>query len=211
MPTRAAAAAFALVLVLTSCSEGETPTRADGTTSTSASITTAAAVETSTTAPADRYAVPAVITIEYVDSVLAALYKIDGDVVRKALSTGTVGPEDLRPLRAIYNDPQFEIEAAGLIDLFEDDRAQYIMPPGDRIVKVTRLVSTEPDCIVAVVTNDFSKIVHTPPVQPPDEVDYVALTPSLDRDDVDNINPTPWSLSDTETLKSGALPVRPCG
>jgi len=46
---------------------------------------------TTTTAPADPYAVPEVIDAAYVNRVLAALYAIDGDTTREVLATGRVG------------------------------------------------------------------------------------------------------------------------
>ncbi len=156
-----------------------------------------------TSAPADPYAVPAVIDEAYVNRVLAALDQVEGDATRSIVAAGGLVPDAGAKLRSIYNDPQLEQQ---LNLLTKTDLGRLKMPPGNRKTAVRRLVQARPTCILVDVTLDFSDLVNNPPVRPLDEVDFLTLRPTQPQADPLEVNPTPWSVSNEEVLKSGALP-----
>ena len=190
--------AVALLLVAAACNGDD-----DGGSSAPPPSTTA-----STTTPTDPYAVPAVIDEAYVNRVLAALDQVEGDAVRTLVTTRMVGAEAVKRLRAVYNDPQFQEERDGLIRSLATDLSEYKNPPGNRRTTVLRLVTRDPNCILAEVNKDFSDVVRSSPPKPADEVDILTLRPTQGDGDPDNLNPTPWSIGNAEVVKVGQLPAR---
>lgn len=156
-----------------------------------------------TSVPADPYAVPAVIDEGYVNRVLAALDQVRGDAVRRFVAVGQVDAEAGIALRSIYNDPQYVQELEGLV---KTDRSRLKTPPGNRRTTATRVLQGQQTCILAEVSIDFSEVALAPPPRPADEVTSVTLRPTQPDADGRGLNPTPWSLSNADVLKRGALP-----
>lgn len=154
---------------------------------------------TSTTTLEQSYAIPddpAEIDAAYLDRVLAALFHVFGDAQRKKVATGQVMPADLLPLRAISNDPDFETRARLFATTPVGNRRDYREPIGDRRVTVTRVISARPDCVVVEVSFDFSPILVDPP---PPTTAYLTLRPTQPGADPDDVNRTPWSISNEDT------------
>lgn len=154
--------------------------------------TTTTTLEQSYAIPAD----PAKIDAGYLNAVLSALFHVFGDAQRKKVATGQVLPADLLPLRAISNDPDFETRARLFASTPVGDRRDYREPIGDRRVTVTRVISAHPDCVVVEVSFDFSPILVNPPSP---TTAYLTLRPTQPGVDPDNLNPTPWSISNEDT------------
>jgi hypothetical protein len=150
---------------------------------------------TTSTAPADPYAIPSdpsKIDKEYVDRVLAALSKVDGDAFRRYVETKQLSPLDLVPLRAIYNDPEFQGQAEAFAKTPIRAPEEYHQPIGDRKITVNRLLTARLDCISAEVTYDASAIRLQ---APPPLTRYLALRHKQPGADPKNFNPTPWAIA----------------
>jgi hypothetical protein len=171
--------------------------------------TTLPPLTTASTTPADPYAVPAVIDEAYVNRVLAALDQVEGDVVRSLVANRVPQIDDTSRLRAIYNDPQFQLEADGLIKTTQTGLGQYKNPPGNRKTAVTRLVIVRPDCILVEARTDFTEVVLVLPERPADQVKAITLRRTQDGADQRDLNPTPWSISNAELIKQGSSPQEP--
>jgi len=170
-----------------------------------------APTETTATAAPDPFAVPEVIDEAYVNRVLAALYRVDGDALRRVVASGMVDAESRKILRAVYNDPQFELEFDGLTKTFAKGLERYKTPPGDRRTTVTKLRTAQPDCIFVETEVDFSEVVKSPPAWVDDVFRVLALERTQQETDPQNLNPTPWSISYTEVVKDGESPQeQPC-
>ncbi|MGI8684837.1 MAG: hypothetical protein ACR2MO_07080 [Acidimicrobiales bacterium] len=159
-----------------------------------------------TTAPVDPFAVPTVIDAAYVDRVLAALNKVEGDLVRDLVETNALTVEASTRLRAIYNDPKYQQEFDSLVKLFGAGTTEFKRPPGDRSTTVIELVSTSPACILAKTASDYSAVVTVPPAPEADKVDIVTLRATQPGADPKNLNPTPWSVSNDETINVSDSP-----
>ncbi|MDP9404395.1 MAG: hypothetical protein M3P85_13955 [Actinomycetota bacterium] len=159
---------------------------------------------TTTTEPADPFAVPATIDAAYVNRVLVELEKVYGDVVRKIRATRLYERSDAASLLAIFNQPLFERQATSFGDIPGQDADLFRQPIGNRRITVERLVKARPDCIFATVTFDFSGVLLKPP---PPKRKYITLKPTQTGADPGNINPTPWSYAretDREEDECGA-------
>lgn len=200
---RLLASALALSL-LAACSSSPGDDTADAT------VPTAPPLETTTTAAPDPFAVPEVIDEAYVNRVLAALYRIDGDVLRRVVADGEVPSDARRMLRAMYNDPQFELEFQGTLKTVARGLDRFKRPPGDRKTEVVKLMTARPDCIFVEVTVDFSDVVVSPPAATGD-THFLALQPTQPGADPQEINKTAWSIAYTEIVKKGEAPQeQPC-
>ena len=158
--------------------------------------------DTTTTTPTAVPGIPAVIDEPYLNGVLESLNRVYGDITRKRLATGRVEPEDLVPLRAIYNEPEFTIQADVLVKTPALPPEEVRQPPGDRRMTVKRIVAAKKDCVALVVDYDFSALRTNPP---PVKDWYVVLRPTNVNADPDNLNPTPWSFAAESSTE-----VNPC-
>jgi len=182
------------------CSTSDDDPQAESETTTTTSTASTSVSPTATATPADPFAIPEVIDAAYVDRVLAELYRIDGDVVRKILATNTIGVEDARTLRAIYADPQVERAAMSLARVLGVDKKNFKSPPGDRRVRVQRIIDADNTCILSIVKSDFSNVVNVPPETSPNESDLITLRPTAQGADPDQANASGWSISNEEVI-----------
>lgn len=159
-----------------------------------------------TTAVADPFAVPAVIDADYVNRVLAALNKVEGDLVRDLVERNVVGLEANIRLRAVYNDPKFKQEFDSLIKLFSTGADAFKRPPGDRVTIVSEIVNASRTCILVKTKSDYSSVVVNLPPKQVNEIDITTLRPTQPDADPENLNPTPWSVSNDETISIADAP-----
>ncbi len=191
-PRRHLLPALALIVIAglaAGCSSGDAHSDAGP----QATVATAPST-TTTTAPADPYAVPddaSKIDADYVNRVLAALNHIYGDIARAQLTNGAVKPESLLSLRAIYNDPEYQEQAEVLLKSVPPPRDRLRDPLGDRQMTVLDLLTVRSDCIAAKVLYDFSEVLLDPGSKDPW---WIALSPKPRENDPGNVNPTPWAL-----------------
>lgn len=206
---RAAVVVLTLVLLAGACSGDDDPgpaTTAPSAPSASSSPPSSDATSTSAAPTTDPFAIPEVIDAAYVNRVLEALYRIDGEVTREVLASGDVQPNVIEKISDIYRDPQLTRELQALPALLEGDRSRFRNPPGDRQVFVTSVVEVASDCIVALVESDFSAVVAIPPPKDPNVVGVVTLAPASTRADGGGSNPTPWSIVSAELISRAAVP-----
>lgn len=162
-----------------------------------------------TTAVADPFAVPTVIDADYVNRVLAALNKVDGDLVRDLVERNALDVEASIRLRAIYNDPEFDQELESLIKLFGRGLSEFKRPPGDRRTLVVGIITASPTCVLTKVVHDYSNVVQSSQPQTADQIAIVTLRRTEPGADPRHLNPTPWSFSNTELLQPGdEIPAR---
>lgn len=161
---------------------------------------------TTTTQPADPYAIPEVIDEAYVNRVLAALDKIDGDVLRRVVANEGIDAEVPKMLRAIYNDPQYDEELDGIRRVLSRGLEAFRRPPGNRRTIVARLVEARSDCVFFEARTDSSEVLKVVPPQPHDELELFTLRPTNEGADSSGINPTPWSVANAEVIDRGAVP-----
>lgn len=156
--------------------------------------TTTAAV----TAPADPFAVPPAIDAAYVDRVLVELNRVYGDVGRDVLSSGGLDRPKLDLLRAIYNDPLFELQVEQFATIPRDDPAIYKQPIGDRTMVTEEVITARQDCVFVRVLLDVSAVAAEPPPRQPM---YITLRPTQPGADPARVNATGWSMSGESDLR----------
>lgn len=155
------------------------------------------------TTPADPFAVPKVIDAAYANRVLEALNLVDGDALRLIVSTRAIDIPVLERIRAIYNDPEYDVELRGSKRVLEGDLAVFKTPPGNLRTEVERVLVARPDCIVVEARLDNSAVLHTPPSRPADELQVIVLVPTQPGADLKRLNPTPWSVRYDELIRAG--------
>lgn len=196
-----AAAVTVLALAGGACSSGDDDSAGPTTTMPAALPTT-----TTTTQPADPYAIPEVIDEAYVNRVLAALDQIDGDVLRRVVANEGIDPEVLKMLRAIYNDPQYEIELEGFRALLSRGLGNFKSPPGNRKTIASRLITARRDCIFLEASTDFSEVLKAEPPDASDEREVFTLRPTQEGANPNGLNPTSWSVVNAEVIGHAEAP-----
>ncbi|MGH9122606.1 MAG: hypothetical protein ACRDYC_11820 [Acidimicrobiales bacterium] len=170
-----------LLLVATACGSTSPGARPPPVTRASAPATTV-----------DPDVVPPVVTPAYVNAVLAALNHIEGNAVRLEVATGTISPQEVADIRAIYNDPEFASRSQILsesllqLDLSKPD-------PGDAVTTVVNLMTATPACIFAAVSTNLDAVTKAP--TPPAASEYAMLEPKTPGNDPQDLNPTPWAYA----------------
>ncbi|MGI8685187.1 MAG: hypothetical protein ACR2MO_08895 [Acidimicrobiales bacterium] len=163
--------------------------------------------ETTTTHTAGpSYSVPAVIDGTYVDRVLAALDQVEGDAVRRLVASREVDDESVARLRAIYNDPFFEVFRTSMLEVAAKGVEQYEKPPGNRRTTVSELLAANPNCILITAKTDYTAVVIDPPADDPNTDFLVTLRRSQADADPEDLNPTPWSYGAAEVVRRGDRP-----
>jgi hypothetical protein len=158
-----------------------------------------------TTAVEQTYDVPAVIDAAYVNRVLAALDALDGDIFRIYLRDRAISPAVAERIRALYGGSaeKYDREVRSLEDEKDYRPAQE---PGNRISKVTRLITATPACIYAQVERDFRPVMGTVHGQ----VEWVGLQPISALANQGKHNPTPWMYVVNGFMPDRSQPPNPC-
>ena len=167
-------------------------------------------VTTSSTAPAtpDPAVIPddpAEIDEEYVQAVVAELFAVDAKATEIFVTTKTLDERAIEYLEAIYT----EEEAERQVDHWFQDLAHRSdeLLTGALRNKVTRVIDVGDDCVYAEVETDYSQVStrKAPPAH-----NYLGLTPKVDGDDPEGLNPTAWVLFMDGIEPDGSAPENPC-
>ena len=161
-----------------------------------------------TSATADPYAVPAKITRAYVQRVLDALDRVEGDAARLIVARKSLVPEAAWRLRSIDSDSWFQESTATWADDLANHLANYKVNPGDRVDHVTELLSASSSCVFVKAESDFSAVAAN---AAPPQTNYIQLVPLSSGRDPKHFNPTPWIVGIEGYNSKGLSPTNPCG
>ena len=179
---------------LTSCASG-------------AGATTGATVP-DTTIPADNsFAVPAHITVAYVQRVLNALDAVDGDATRLIVASHTLDSGALARLQAINTPSWFAHLATGWATQIAEGLTQYRIVPGNKHDVVQQLLTSRRTCIFLKALTDYSAVSA---VQQPPQVNFIELV-AAPTGHATAADPTPWLVNLDGYNSAGLTPADPCG
>lgn len=162
---------------------------------------------TSTTAPPDVSTVPAVIDEAYLNEVLKALNKVDGDATRMIVANQELVPAAAERLRAVYAGEELNDQLRLWNEQVSAGLEEFRSPPGDRKTRITRILTAGPTCTFVMAEHDFSAVAKQPP--PPGK-SFIGLRPKDPREDAGGYNQTPWSIAFEAVSVGGADPDDPC-
>lgn len=152
--------------------------------------------------------IPAVITVPYVDSVLAQLNIVYSEALRTSLTTKTVNSQVKTELRAIYADPLYATELRVFRDQLAHIPSDLKSPLGVRVTTVKSIISADKDCIFISTHTDFSQLISGGSSTFASE--YYSLVPRISNDDPDHLNPTLWMFGfNSASLRPTSVP-NPC-
>ena len=186
----AAVAAFALA----ACSSQPTPV-------------VQAKVPSTTIGGSNPYAVPSHITPAYIQGVLNALDAVDGDAARLIVAKHALVKPALQRLEAIDSKSWFTEDTDTWIDDLAAGLRGYRPNPGNRLDKITRVVSASTGCVFVAAQSNFSAISTS---EPRTHINYIELLPST-LSTAAQWNPTPWVFGIEGWNSSGLTPSNPCG
>jgi hypothetical protein len=152
-------------------------------------------------APVDQ--VPEVITVEYVQRVMDALDRGEGDLTRKLVHDRVPTPAFRQMLTAIFDEPAFSQAEAS----FGRDAARnldvYVESPGDPATTVKQLLDSSSSCVVAAVDRDLGPQLRTVPPTASRNAVIILRTKKEDRDPL-GVNTTHWIITADGSPAPGA-------
>lgn len=142
------------------------------------------------------------------NEVLAGLDAVMGNLQRILVRERRITSEVTDRLQAIYTGP----ELLNQIDAFRADLANgligYKATPGNRVTRVSRLITVSPICVFAEVSRDYSPL--TEGAAPRPRSLYVILATKHEADDPRRLNPTPWAMLYDGVQADGTEPGDVC-
>jgi hypothetical protein len=194
----------------TSPTTARTTTTATPTTTAAPTSTTADPPSTATSLSTSSPTVPATITPAYVNMVFATLNHVYGNATRLMISTTNLPPAAVADIRSIFADPEFNTELKIFSLELDQGFAGVKMPPGDRVTKVVKILSSSPTCVYTETSTSFAAVVDNP--SPEGGSEYTGIETKLAVNDPEHLNSTSWAIFFNESFPTPtAPPVDPCG
>lgn len=167
---------------------------------------------TSTTTTVPRTVAPDVIpqdvsliTEEYVEQVLNALYEVSLSSVLAAREAMVVDQRALDLLWATSSAAVFEQRVNDLADLSSADFPGLKAEPQPMRTTVVRLLESFRECVTAEVATDSSALVANPRVSEPGERTFVRLLTATPEQLASGLNPTAWVLDEVPVTLDGSV------
>lgn len=168
--------------------------------------TTVPTAPSTTTTTAVSYEVPATIDIPYIEKVMAALDRVDGEAARRAAAQRQLDEEFLNYYAAIYTSEYFDLVKQAWYEIAGRGFEDLVADPGDPTTTVVKLIAASATCVLFQANRDFSASFREP--DPPSGARYVALVPLPPDRDPGGRNPTPWIMNFDGDYKSGKEPTQ---
>ena len=203
-----------LVVLVAACSGGSGEDRSAVTSIPDDPTTTSSTTSTSTTVATVPVDVipddPALITEQYVEDVLNDLYGAKLEATLLVRREGIVTEEASLLTEATSSPAGAATTLNSLARLAREGFPNYRESPSQVDVKVLSLVEGfGPDCLVAEVETDFSRLLIDPGQLEPNERQFAVIVPASDEQT--ELNPTAWSLVGLRvTLDGSVITGSPC-
>ncbi len=163
----------------------------------------------STTVPADPDAIPPVISVAYVNSVLKALFDVYGNATRSLVAARAVTPSVKADLRAMYLDPYYEDQITAADISLQGAISNVREAPGNPVVTVERIEANSPTCIFIQTKTDLIAVLKSP--TPAAASEYYELVPKPPSIDPGHLNPTPWAIGFNAAYETPTRMASSCG
>jgi hypothetical protein len=192
----------AVLLCASACSEGEAALGPAG------SLGTAPTTTSTTAREIDPAVIPddlADIDEAYVQVVVDALFEVDAKATKIFVETQEVDEDAVDILRGIYVSDEVDRQ----IYIWSQDltlRGNELLP-GVLHNDVVRVIEVSENCVYVEVESDYSDVTSR---EAPLKSNYLGLTPKIDGDDPEGLNPTGWIMFMNGVEPDGSEPKNPC-
>jgi len=175
-------------------------------TTTTSTSTTEARIPPVDVIPSD----PALITEEYVENVLNALYEVDLEAVTLARDEGVVDQPSIEIVESIRTSDHALEAINALIATASEGFPGYPEKPGPTTAEVSEVLEGTPECVFAEVTFDSSASFLEPPQVPANLRSFVRLRAATEQQLAIGINPTAWAIDGLPFTTDGTTPESGC-
>lgn len=173
---------------------------------TTSTTTTAPAVPPPDVIPQDV----SLITEEYVEQVLNALYEVSLEAVELARAEGVVDQPSISLIEATSSA---EVALQRTNDLIASATSGFEgvqEAPGPMVFEVVDLIDAGRDCVLVEVRTDSSQLL-VDPYQPDGLREFVRLYPAAEEQRQSGLNPTAWVVDQFPVTLDGSAPQLECG
>lgn len=143
-----------------------------------------------------------------IDEVLAGLDGVMGDLQRILVRDRRITAEVTDRLRSIYTGPELLNQIDALRADVDAGLTGYRPAPGNRVTRVSKLITVSAICMFVQVERDYSPVTVGPASKP--ATLYVVLVTKDDAEDAKHLNPTPWTMLYDGVQADGAQPDDIC-
>jgi len=153
---------------------------------------------------------PELITEEYVEQVLDALYEVSMEAVELARAEGLVDQPSIQIIESIRT-PDHALDAINaLIQTTAEGFPGYPENPGPTTADVTDVIVATANCVFAEVVFDSSASLVEPPQVPDNLRSFARLRPASETQRASGLNPTAWAIDDLPFSTDGSTPESGC-
>ena len=148
---------------------------------------------------------PADIDEDYLQAVVDALFAVDAQAAKIFIETKKVDERAVDILRAVHV-PDEHARQVNIWTVSLAERADLLLP-GTLGNDVQRVIDVRPDCVYLEVLRDYSE---TTTLDVPRQQVYLGLTPKIEGDDPNGMNPTAWMIFMNGLDDDDSEPENPC-
>ena len=148
---------------------------------------------------------PADIDEAYVQAVVDALFAVDAQATKIFVETKAPDERAFSYLQAIYVEEEFQQQANGWLQALALRSDQLL--PGALVHDVQEVLGKSDDCVFVRVERDFS---GTTSNDAPPSSTYLGITPKIEGDDPESLNPTAWMIFNDSISPDGPETRNPC-
>jgi hypothetical protein len=148
---------------------------------------------------------PAEIDEAYAQAVVDALFAVDARATAIFVESQRLDEEAIDILRSIYVPDELDrqVNAWGQDLALRGDE----LLPGVLHNEVQQVIDVADDCVYVAVESDYSDVTVRGASL---SINYLGLTPKLEGDDAEGLNPTGWMLFMNGVEFHGSQPENPC-
>jgi hypothetical protein len=149
------------------------------------------------------------ITEEYVEQVLDALFKVSHEVLVLTMRERGLSAEAIALVEATTPEARVPDGINELVNLAAEDFAGLKENPEPITATVMSILNATPVCVLAEVDLDETGLVQSP-ADPPGARTFARLVPATEEQVGSGLNPTAWTIDSLPVTSDGTEPVEQC-
>ena len=150
------------------------------------------------------------ITEEYVENVLDALYEVSLEAIELARAEGVVDQPSIQRVEAINSEATATEAINSLLNASAGGFDGFQQDPEPVRANVQEVIDRTPICVLVDVRFDTSGLVRDAQPLPDGVRTFAMLVPATEEQRASGLNPTAWTLDQLPVTEDGSVPAERC-